>query len=226
MNIKLLLRNNERSTLLLTRIISYILFCVFINRVIRKGNRNKIENRGSLLYGVKFELKGNNNRVFFDGLSRFKNVKFTIIGDFNTIRIGEHCTINDSEFWVEDDANIIELKNKIRFNGCHLAATEGKYIKVGNDCLFSRGIDIRTGDSHSIIHSITKERLNPAKSIVVGDHVWVGKNVTILKGVNVASNSIIGTGSLVVNDVAQNTLVAGSPAKMLKDNIDWVIERI
>ena len=92
--------------------------------------------------------------------------------------------------------------------------------------MFSKGIDVRTGDSHSIINNITRERLNPAKSIVIQEHVWIGKNATVLKGVTVGSHSIIGSNSMVVKDVPVNCIVGGSPAMIIKDNVDWVIERL
>lgn len=60
-----------------------------------------------------------------------------------------------------------------------------------------------------------------SKPISIGDHVWIGLNATILKGVTIGEGSVIAAGSVVVKDVPAHTLVGGIPAKVLKENIEW-----
>ena len=50
---------------------------------------------------------------------------------------------------------------------------------------------------------------------------WLGANTTILKGVNIHSNSIIGIGSIVTKDIPTNSLAIGIPAKVKKTNVSW-----
>ncbi len=57
--------------------------------------------------------------------------------------------------------------------------------------------------------------------IVIGDHVWVGMNVTILKGVTIGTGAIIAAGSVVTHDVPEHTLVGGVPAKVIKTEVSW-----
>ena len=59
------------------------------------------------------------------------------------------------------------------------------------------------------------------KAIVIGDHVWIGKNVTILKGVKIGNNAIIAAGSIVTKDVPNNTLFGGNPAVIISEGVDW-----
>ena len=92
--------------------------------------------------------------------------------------------------------------------------------------MFSRDIDFRTGDSHSII-TINGERINPSKDIVIGNHVWVGTQTICLKGATISSNSIIAAGSIVTKPFLQeNIIIGGNPAKVLKTEINWLRERI
>jgi acetyltransferase-like isoleucine patch superfamily enzyme len=58
--------------------------------------------------------------------------------------------------------------------------------------------------------------------IIIGNHVWVGMNATILKGVTIGDGAIIAAGSIVTKDVKANTLVGGVPARILKENVEWV----
>lgn len=108
----------------------------------------------------------------------------------------------------------------------HLACTEGRKISIGNDCLFSSEIVFRTGDSHSIV-DMSGERINRAADITIGDHVWIGHRVLVNKGVVIPENTVVGTGAVVTKQFDEpNTILVGVPAKVSKQNINWLAERI
>ena len=52
--------------------------------------------------------------------------------------------------------------------------------------------------------------------IVLGKNVWVGSNSTILQGVTIGDNAVVGAGAVVTKDVEANTIVGGVPAKLIK----------
>lgn len=68
--------------------------------------------------------------------------------------------------------------------------------------------------------------MNPAKNVIIGDHVWIGMNVAINKGVNIGKNSIVAGNSVVTHDVPENVIVAGIPAVIVKKDVMWSRERI
>lgn len=131
-------------------------------------------------------------------------------------------------FSIEDDNNRIELGDNFQGGSfSELAAIEGTEIIFGKDCLLSAHITVRTGDSHSILDETTKKRVNVSKSVKFGDHVWIGNTVLIFKGTNVASNSIIAGGSVVTGkSFPMNCIIGGNPAKVIKENVNWKVERI
>lgn len=53
--------------------------------------------------------------------------------------------------------------------------------------------------------------------VIIGENVWIGSNATILPGVTVGDNSVVAAGAVVTKDVPQNTVVAGVPAKVVKE---------
>jgi len=89
-------------------------------------------------------------------------------------------------------------------------------IQIGQDVAIAENVTIRDSDNHVILGNSQK-----TAPIKIGDHVWVGMNVTILKGVTIGNNAIIAAGSVVVDDVPSNALVAGVPARVKKKDIQW-----
>lgn len=107
-----------------------------------------------------------------------------------------------------------------------MACTEGSKVIIGDDCLFSSEIVFRTGDSHSILDQNGK-RINSAKDITIGNHVWLGHRVLINKGVYIGDNSIVGTGSVVTKAFNEgNIVLAGVPAEIKKKDVNWCDKRI
>lgn len=92
--------------------------------------------------------------------------------------------------------------------------------------MFSYNIELRTGDSHSIIDLETNKRINFAEDIVIGNYVWIGAHCIILKGVEIGDNCIVGTNSIITKSICQNSLSVGIPAKIVKRNVTWKKERI
>ncbi|MBC8767869.1 acyltransferase [Arenibacter sp. BSSL-BM3] len=196
----------------------------FKKSVIGKGN--KIKNRGVSI-NVKYDIIGNHNHIIIKHGAIMSNITIFIRGDHHQLIIGENVQFSGGSVWFEDEHCTIEIGNGTTIESAHLAITEpNKKITIGEDCMFSSNIEFRTGDSHSILDNVTKKRINYAQNIKVGNHVWIGAHSIILKGIEIGDNSIIGTSSLVTKNIPSNVIAGGLPAKVLKNNIDWVRERI
>jgi len=89
-------------------------------------------------------------------------------------------------------------------------------ISIGQDVAISHNVIIRDSDSHAISSGSTK----PAP-IIIGNHVWIGMNSIILKGVHIGNGAVIAAGAVVTQDVPDNCLVGGVPAKIIRQNIEW-----
>ena len=92
---------------------------------------------------------------------------------------------------------------------CNLDKTNPKGVHIGTDSYIAFGATILTHDFVRAYHADTK----------IGDCVFIGANSIIMPGVIVGNNSIVAAGSIVTKDVPNNCIVAGNPAKIIKENI-------
>lgn len=104
-----------------------------------------------------------------------------------------------------------------------LANVRDAHVGIGNDCLFSNGVVIYASDTHRIVDNETRRILNDTKKYVeIGNHVWLGMRVTVLKGTKIANNSIVGACSVVSGHFdVPNVILAGVPARVVRDGVDW-----
>ena len=133
-------------------------------------------------------------------MSTLSSVQICISGSNNVIHLGERNFLSNCVFCIEDDNNEIKTGSHVYiYKNTEISAIESTKIRIGNDCLFSAFILIRTGDSHAIIDKSTNQRTNPSRDISIADKVWIGIDSKILKGANIGTECIIGSGSIVTN---------------------------
>ena len=162
------------------------------------------------------------NIIEFKNNSFLKRIPITVLGNGNRIIIGENVKYLGGNILCDGYNCTIEIGNDTSIQWAHINAQErNSVIKIGERCMFSLNIMIRTSDSHTIYDENTKQRINNARSVFIGDHVWLGISVCVLKGVTIGSNCIIGTGSIVTHDIPNNSLAVGSPAKVIRKDVNW-----
>lgn len=113
--------------------------------------------------------------------------------------------------YTECGRNIFVGKNVFINCNCHFQDHGGVYI--GDGTLIGSYVVFAT-----INHSQRSENRadNYPASIHIGKNVWIGSHATILPGVTIGDGAIIAAGAVVTKDVAQNTIVGGVPAKVMK----------
>jgi len=141
--------------------------------------------------------------------------------------VGPKAYLEKVELWIEDNNCCIEIgAGTFIGNDTHIACTENESeLKIGKNCMISSFVQIRTGDSHSILDT-EGNRINYAKSVEVSDHVWIGEGAKVLKGVTIGKDSVVSTGAIVTKNFGEKVLIGGIPAKVIKDNINWNSQRI
>lgn len=94
-------------------------------------------------------------------------------------------------------------------NGCLMMAAGG--ITIDDDALIAANVQLISNN-----HDLDNRRIITCKPVHICRRAWVGAGSTILPGVTVGENSVVGAGSVVTHDVEPNTIVAGNPARVIK----------
>lgn len=116
--------------------------------------------------------------------------------------------------------------NDLHAYGTFLCSGGHSSIRIGEDCMFSNNIVVRTSDSHPIYDLNTRQRINPAKNVSIGRHVWIAPNTKIMKGAKIGNNAIIGSNTIITNEIPCNCLAVGAPGKIVKTDVDWTREKL
>jgi hypothetical protein len=92
-------------------------------------------------------------------------------------------------------------------------------IEIGNRVLVGANATIVDTDFHPLTPEGRRQDTRAGRSspILIGDDVFIGMNALILKGVTIGGASVIGAGSVVVKDVPAGVIVAGNPARIVRD---------
>ena len=173
--------------------------------------------------GVKKNIHGKNNKiVVLSSLKGIGTLTITMRGNNNIVKVGQSCRLRKkNKIFITGDNNTIDIGNYVSFDqNVSLVCCEGSSIVIGDDSMFAANVRIRTSDQHPI-YDINDNRLNYAKNVVIGNHVWLGASCLIMKGVSIGNNSVIGINSMVTKNIPDNCIAAGSPCKVIKNEIHW-----
>ena len=201
-------KNSE--TLFLTALIKYVVYKLIYkidvithHKVIIKAIK-KISTNSRLFIGTR-----RNDLLLKDDRTLLNvNGKLNIKGDYS---IGRGCRIA-----IGKNAEVFLEEGYININSM-LIINHG--LSIGKDSFISWNCQILDDDFHEIIYDDKKDTDNKIK---IGNHVWIGSNVSILKCVEIADNCIVAANSVVTKKFTEkNCLIAGSPAKIIKQNVNW-----
>lgn len=195
-------------------------------RSFRHGKNNKTFCDG-LKVGSRIQITGNGNKVVLEKGALLLNSLVRINGNNNVVTLKSNAYVSGAELWIENNGCELSVGERT-FVGhhSHLACTEnGSKLIVGSDGMISSYVQVRTGDSHSIV-DMEGNRINKAKSVMIGDHCWLSEGSKVLKGVTLEGDDIVSTGAIVTKSFGRNVLLGGIPAKVLKENVNWNSKRL
>ena len=134
-----------------------------------------------------------------------------------TENVGTHMAANRTT--LEIGRNI----SMERFNYI-LLHNSGNQCVIGDDCMFSGQITIRCGDApHLLFDKETGEYIDISDGVFIGNHVWIGERVYVMKNVTIPDECIVGAGSVVTKRFDRDhCVIAGNPARVVRENVQWI----
>lgn len=143
--------------------------------------------------------------------------KYIEIGEGFTTGVG--CRI---EAYPKENKKVLKIGKNVQINDyVHIAAREE--VVIEDNVLIASKVfitDLNHGTYDKNIEYdvsiIPTERELYSKIVKIGKNVWIGENVSILPGVEIGENSIVGAGSVVTKSFPRNVIIVGNPAKILK----------
>lgn len=197
--------------------------CTLDRVTIRCGLGNEVRAEGALLKRTKLELFGSGNRLTVLG-DHLTDCFVTVHGTDNTVYFDASSSMNFGRIIIRGSRCSVSIGRYTTFGGVRIinVGTDCR-IEIGQNCLFSDNIEIWATDSHSIFDA-DGNCINRERSIAIGDNVWIGSRVVILKGSQIHNGAVVGMSSLVNGTIPACTVNVGSPTRVVRKNITWTRE--
>ncbi len=163
--------------------------------------------------GAKLSLNG---RLALTGNSFHGNGRSSLLRmdkDSHIVTHGDFSFMYGADIILFENAVLILGKNSSINCDCKIRCH--RKIEIGDGCVISHDFTVMDSDAHEL--NGERKKL----SVRIGNHVWIGTRVTILKGVTVGDRAVIAAGAVVTDDVPAGALVGGVPAKVIKDHVEW-----
>ena len=181
--------------------------------VIEEGAVCGIEGGGSI------RISGRNNTVRIGAGCRF-GIVLAVEGTGSVVDIGRDGWLAGRAN-VFSDASTLKIGDKTTMVEGSLQMHETSELIIGEDCMISRLVYLSVSDIHPIYDRRTGRRINTAKPIHVGDHVWLGMRSIIMKGASIGDGAIVAAGAVVFGQAPPETIMAGAPARVLRKGVVW-----
>lgn len=115
----------------------------------------------------------------------------------------------------------ITIGERTTSNGVRVFANLAK-VSIGKDCMFSDGVLIQASDEHGLVDIASGEIYNNRLRIVnIYDHVWLGRDSTVMPDVSIGDGAVIGAGAVVTQNIAPFCVAVGIPARTVKTGVTW-----
>lgn len=164
--------------------------------------------RGALRRG-RFSHAGKTLRMGRGVVIMKKNAEITV-GD--RVLLHKNCKLSA---WGTDGKAAIRIGSRT-YIGDRTEIHAGESVTIGNECDISWNCTIMDRDYHKL--GTDKEIFLP---VTIGNRVWIGCNAIILKGVTIGDGAVVAAGSVVTKNVPPKSLVAGNPARVIREEVEW-----
>ena len=199
------------------------------NLKLTRSEKNDLIISESAVFGTGCELTFNetptknpsiNNQIKIENGCRFRNFRIIIRGHNSSVHIGKN-TFFTGTIMIEGSNLKVKIGDNCTVNGLFITCRD-QDILIGNDCLISSDVKIRSSDSHKIFDLDSNILINkPLTPVIIEDHVWIGQDVFIGKNSLISEGSIVAARTTVTKVINEKNCVIAEYSKIIKRNIRW-----
>ncbi len=110
----------------------------------------------------------------------------------------------------------IRIGDNVMINNNASLTADGANIEIGSHTITGINLSVMTSDGHSLEPENRHDGKAKCLPVNIGENVFIGDNVTILKGVRIGKNTVIGANSLVIKDIPENSIASGNPCTVIR----------
>lgn len=192
--------------------------------IIDEGGGEHVIKNFNFFKGLKINIKGNNNIIKI--YKPFHSNKSTInmFCDESQIIIGKNCYLGTTTInCTYKDKMKLTIGENVSINSLLVIMQNQAYVSIGNGCMFATHTAIWATDGHAITDFNTGKIINEtAPNVVIGDNCWIGEWAILTKNAKLPTGTVVGLRAVVTKQFKeQNTIIAGNPAKVVKNNVKW-----
>jgi acetyltransferase-like isoleucine patch superfamily enzyme len=175
------------------------------------GNRNKVRVLTGHRSVMRIHINGDDNVI---DVATGSSIDGLFVSCGNHERANKTLLQIGKNFSIEHGGRVYLYNSRSRCN-------------IGENCLFSREIIIRCGESpHLLFDGASGRYLDVSDGVYVGDHVWVGEQAYITKRARIASESIVAARAVVTRSFSvEHSVLAGNPANVVRSGVQWIRNR-
>lgn len=181
--------------------------------------RRKIQTSGAIFFRALGSAQVNVDEFFVFGPATLgygsdrRKESHLIIENGGRLNVGSATIGRGSKVIVRENASITIGNGSYLSDNCFVSiATQ---LSIGSGCFISWDIQIIDDDGHQVDDKPMR------KPITIHDNVWIGSRATILKGTVLGKGCMVAAGAVVSGTFPENCLVAGVPARVIRENIRW-----
>lgn len=160
------------------------------------------------------------HKIVFESFIMGESTTNFVLGANSTLIVEREFLFgNGIKVYLHENSTLL-LKGKKAESASGITANSiimvNKYLEIGQDCIIAWDTFLTDCDWHSV------NGQSPSMETIIGDHVWIGVGVKILKGVSIGKNCIVTANSVVLKGIyPDQALISGSPAKVVKQNVPF-----
>jgi UDP-3-O-[3-hydroxymyristoyl] glucosamine N-acyltransferase len=166
-------------------------------------------------------MTGRRNTILVGPKATLATGAIEIRGSDSVVVIGERVLLRDSRIATTSSARVALGANLSCVGGNILAEGTAGAILCGDDCMFARGISIRTDDGHGVFDRSSQRRINNTSPVIVHEHVWLGSGVRVNKGAIIESGVIVAQVSVASGRLKARSVYGGAPARVIREDVAW-----